>query len=106
MYRPSLLAPGVFAQPAAGYRQVHNISKGDLKRAMAYISVKSYTNEAKNPKAHLQKEVDMETVLNAPMISESVGLFDCCGVSDGAAAAIVTTLTIAKHWGQRQLKLL
>jgi acetyl-CoA C-acetyltransferase len=35
-------------------------------------------------------------VLNAPMIAEPLGLFDCCGVSDGAACAIVTTPEIAR----------
>ena len=46
----------------------------------------------------------METILNAPMIAEPLGLFDCCGVSDGAAAAIVTTPEIARgHWARRDL---
>ena len=47
---------------------------------MAHVSVKSHANGAKNPKAHLQKAVDMATVLNAPMIAEPLGLFDCCGI--------------------------
>jgi len=35
------------------------------------------------------------------MIAEPLGLFDCCGVSDGAAAAIVTTPDIARGLGKR-----
>ncbi|MBT4161999.1 MAG: acetyl-CoA acetyltransferase [Gammaproteobacteria bacterium] len=89
-------APGNFAQLASAYRAKHNVSKEDLKRAIAHISVKSHANGAKNPKAHLQKAVTEDQVLNAPMIAEPLGLFDCCGVSDGAAAAIVTTPEIAK----------
>lgn len=100
MYWPNLSAPGAFAQLAAGYRGAHGVAKDDLKRAMAHVSVKSHANGAKNRKAHLQKAVDMDTVLNAPMISEPIGLFDCCGVSDGAAAAIVTTPDIAKGLGR------
>lgn len=65
------------------------MAKGDLKRAMAPVSVKSHANGAKNPKAHLRNPVDMNTVINAPMIAEPLGLYDCCGVSDGAAVAIV-----------------
>ena len=38
--------------------------------------------------------------LNAPMIAEPLGLFDCCGVSDGAACAIVTTPEIARALGK------
>ena len=37
-----------------------------------------------------------EQIINAPMIAYPLGLFDCCGVSDGAAAAIVTTPEIAR----------
>jgi acetyl-CoA C-acetyltransferase len=96
-------APGNFAQLAAAYRTKHGVSKDDLKRAMAHVSVKSHANGAKNPKAHLQKAVDMDTVLNAPMIAEPLGLFDCCGVSDGAACAIVTTPEIARSLGKQDL---
>lgn len=96
-------APGNFAQLAAAYRAEHGVSREDLKRAMAHVSVKSHANGAKNPKAHLQKEVSMDTVLNAPMIAEPLGLFDCCGVSDGAACAIVTTPEIARALGKKDI---
>src|SRR5690242_12282066 len=93
-------APGNFAQLASAYRAKHGVSKDDLKRAIAHVSVKSHANGTKNPKAHLQKAVTMEQILNAPMIAEPLGLFDCCGVSDGAACAIVTTPEIAKSLGK------
>lgn len=94
-------APGNFAQLASAYRAAHGVAKADLKRAMAHVSVKSHANGAKNPKAHLRKPIDMDTVLNAPMIAEPLGLYDCCGVSDGAACAIVTTPEIARALGKR-----
>lgn len=96
-------APGNFAQLASAYRAKHGVSRDDLKRAIGHISVKSHANGARNPKAHLQKEVTEEQVLNAPMIAEPLGLFDCCGVSDGAAAAIVTTPEIAKSLGKTNI---
>ena len=96
-------APGQFAQLAAAYRAVHNVSRDDLKRAMAHISVKSHDNGLKNPKAHLQKKIDIETVLNAPIIADPLGLYDCCGVSDGAACAIVTTPEIARALGKTDI---
>ena len=49
------------------------------------MSVKSHANGVKNPKAHLRKAITEDEALNAPMIAEPLGLFDCCGVSDGAA---------------------
>jgi acetyl-CoA C-acetyltransferase len=96
-------APGSFAQLAAAYRAQHGVSQKDLKRAMAHVSVKSHANGAKNPKAHLRKPIDIDTVMNAPMIAEPLGLFDCCGVSDGAACAIVTTPQIAASLGKSEL---
>lgn len=96
-------APGNFAQLASAYRATHGVSAPDLKRAMAHVSVKSHANGAKNPKAHLRKPVSMDAVLNAPIVAEPLGLFDCCGVSDGAACAIVTTPEIARSLGKRDL---
>ena len=102
-YWSNMSAPGSFAQLASAYQTKHGVSRDDLKRAMAHISVKSHDNGAKNPKAHLQKAIDEDRVLNAPMIAEPLGLFDCCGVSDGSACAIVTTPEIAKSMGKTDL---
>jgi acetyl-CoA C-acetyltransferase len=103
MYWANASAPGSFAQLATAYSTKHGVSMDEIKRAMAQISVKSHENGAKNPKAHLQKVIDIDTVLNAPMVAAPLGLFDCCGVSDGAAAAIVTTPEIARSMGKQHL---
>ena len=96
-------APGNFAQLASAYRAKHRVQRDDLKRAIAHVSVKSHANGAKNPKAHLRREITEETAINAPMIAEPLGLYDCCGVSDGAAAAIVTTPAVAKRLGKENI---
>jgi acetyl-CoA C-acetyltransferase len=96
-------APGAFAQLASAYRAKHKVDAKELKRAMARVSIKSHANGAKNPKAHLQKPITEEQVLAAPMIAEPLGLFDCCGVSDGAAAVIVTTPEIARSLGKKDM---
>ena len=101
MYWSNMSAPGSFAQLATAYQAKHGVSREDLKRAMAHISVKSHANGAKNPKAHLRKPIDEDRVMNAPMIADPLGLFDCCGVSDGSACAIVTTPEIARSLGKR-----
>ena len=100
MIRNNGSAPGGFAQLATAYSEKHGVDMDTVKRAIGSISVKSHANGAKNPKAHLQKEIPLETVLNAPMIAAPLGLFDCCGVSDGSAAAIVTTPEIAASLGK------
>jgi acetyl-CoA C-acetyltransferase len=97
------VAPANFAQLATAYRARHRVDAALLKRAIAHVSVKSHANGAKNPKAHFQKAVSEETVLKAPIIAEPLGLFDCAGVSDGAAAVIVTRPDIAHSLGKRDL---
>ncbi len=103
LYFANASAPGSFAQLATAYAAKHDVPMADLKRAMAQVSVKSHANATKNPKAHLRNEITIDKVLNAPMVAEPLGLFDCCGVSDGAAAAIVTTPEIAREMGKTDL---
>lgn len=99
----NLSAPGLFAQLASAYSAKHGIARDDLKRAMAHISVKSHDNAARNAKAHLRNKITMDAVLNAPMVAEPLGLYDCCGVSDGAACAIVTTPEMARSMGKTDI---
>ncbi|WP_025322727.1 acetyl-CoA acetyltransferase [Deferrisoma camini] len=93
---PAFTAPGGFALMATRYFAEHGISPEEGKMALARISVKSHRAGAMNPKAHLRTEITPEQVLQAPIVAWPLGLFDCCGVSDGAAAAIVTTPEIAR----------
>jgi len=96
LWLPNASAPGAFAQLASAYAARHGVASADLKRAMAHVSIKSHANGALNPKAHLRNLITEEDVLKAVTIAEPLGLFDCCGVSDGAACAIVTTPEIAR----------
>jgi len=89
-------APGQFAQLATAYSAKYALPMDKIKQAIAHISAKSHKNGAMNPRAHLRQVVTEEQIIAAPMIAYPLGLFDCCGVSDGAAAAIVTTPEIAK----------
>jgi acetyl-CoA C-acetyltransferase len=103
LWMPYGSAPGSFAQLAGAYAAKHGIGADHLKQAMAHVSWKSHQNGAKNRKAHLQKAVSMEAILKAPLIADPLGLFDCCGVSDGAACAIVTSPEYARGHGKRDL---
>ncbi len=103
MYIANASAPGAFAQLASAYRAKHGIDQDDLKRAMAQVSVKSHDNAAKNPRAHLRRRIDIDTVIKAPIVADPLGLFDCCGVSDGAACAIVATPDIARGLDKHDL---
>ena len=101
LWQPGFTPPGAFAQLGAAYAARHGLSIDELRRAMAHVSVKSHANAVDNPKAHLRNRITVDQVLNAPMVAFPLGVFDCCGVSDGAACAIVTTPEIAASLGKR-----
>jgi acetyl-CoA C-acetyltransferase len=103
LYLPSSTAPGAFAQMAVAYAAKHGFPMGELRRAMAHVSWKSHENGARNPKAHLRNRITEQQVLDAPMVASPLGVLDCCGVSDGAACAIVATPEFARSLGKRDL---
>ena len=93
---PPAPPPSQFAMAATRYFHQSDIPYDDGKLTLAQIASKNHHNGTLSPKAHFQREVSTEQIINAPMVAWPLGLFDCCGVSDGAAAAIITTPEIAK----------
>lgn len=81
--------PGRYALAATRYFQRYGLSPEEGKRTLGKISVKSHYSGARNPKAHLRRELNIEDVVNAPIIAWPLGLQDCCGVTDGGSAAIL-----------------
>jgi len=98
VYGVQAVAAGRYAMAATRYFEKYGLTREEGKRIIGQISVKSHYNGARNPKAHLKKEVTLEKVINAPLISWPLGLYDCCGVSDGAAAAILCRTEDAKNF--------
>jgi len=93
---PPTPPPSQFAMAATRYFHQYDIPYDQGKLTLAEIAAKNHHNGTLNPKAHFQREITTDQVVNAPMIAWPLGLFDCCGVSDGAAAAIITTPEIAQ----------
>jgi len=93
---PPTPPPSQFAMAATRYFHQYGIPYDQGKLTLAEIAAKNHHNGTLNPKAHFQREITTDQVINAPMIAWPLGLFDCCGVSDGAAAAIITTPEIAR----------
>lgn len=92
-----LVAPARFALSATRYFYTYGLNPQEGKRMLAMIAVKNHNNGSLNPRAHFQRQVTIEKVMNAPIIAWPLGLFDCCGVSDGSAAAIITRPDIARR---------
>jgi acetyl-CoA C-acetyltransferase len=96
--KPEFSAPEMFARLTVRYFQHYGIDFDEGKRLLAKIVEKSHHNGAMNPKAHYQREVTVEQVMKAPIVAFPLGILDCCGVSDGAAAAILTRADMAKNF--------
>ncbi|MBM3156973.1 MAG: acetyl-CoA acetyltransferase [Chloroflexi bacterium] len=92
-----VVPPARFALSATRYFHAYGLTPEQGKRMLAMIAVKNHHNGSLNPRAHFQREITIEQALNAPIIAWPLGLFDCCGVSDGSAAAIITRPEIAKR---------
>ncbi|MGV8056618.1 MAG: acetyl-CoA acetyltransferase [Smithellaceae bacterium] len=86
--------PNNFALMATRYFHTYGVGRETL----AKIVVKNHYNGSLSPKAHFRNRVTQEQALNSSMICWPLGLFDACGVSDGAAAAIITRADLAKNF--------
>lgn len=89
-----LTFPGIFALQAT--RHMHDF--GTTREQLAMVAVKNHANGAENPKAHFQRKITIDMVLNSPIVAYPLRVFDCCPVSDGAAVAIVCRADIAKKY--------
>lgn len=98
VYETRRTAPGSFALIATAYFEKYGLSMEEGKKTIGKIAVKNHNNGSMCPKAHFQNKITLEQVLKAPIIAFPLGLFDCCGTSDGAACAIVTKGNIAKSF--------
>lgn len=98
IFFPNMTGPGGFALVASAYAAKYGFTPDNFKEALAHISWKSHQNGSKNPKAHLRNTPSMEDIIKAPMVAYPLGLYDSCGVSDGAACAIVCRANMAKNY--------
>jgi acetyl-CoA C-acetyltransferase len=83
--------PGLYALMATAHMSRYGTTEEQLGR----IAVKNHRNGARNPKAHLKREVTLEEVLNSRMIAWPLKLYDCSLISDGASCAILTRPELA-----------
>ena len=95
---PAVPPPAQFAMAANRYFYRYGLSFQEGKKILGMIDVKNHRNGALNPKAHFQREITLDQALNAPMQAFPLGLYDCCGVSDGSAAMVITRGDLAKNF--------
>jgi acetyl-CoA C-acetyltransferase len=84
-----ITAPANFSYLAPAYAKKYGVEMDQLKDVISRIAWKNHYNGARNERAQFQKEVPIEKIKASPKVAGCLGIFDCSGVSDGAAAAIV-----------------
>ena len=99
----TLTAAAMFSMVAPAYAQKYGVDEDELKNVLARIAWKNHANGAKNPRAQFRRELSMETICASPRVAGALGILDCAGVADGAAAAIVVRAEDAHHYTDRPL---
>ena len=84
-----MTAPAMFSLLVPAYMDKYGVSRDDIRHVMSHIASKNHGNGARNPRAHFQRAVSIDTITQAPKIAGDLNVFDCSGISDGSAAAIV-----------------
>jgi acetyl-CoA acetyltransferase len=85
---------GVYGLIASRYLAVHGVGR----EALAEVAVKNHANGALNPNAHFQKPITRDQALAGANVADPLGLFDCCPVSDGAAALLIADPATARRF--------
>jgi acetyl-CoA C-acetyltransferase/acetyl-CoA acyltransferase len=91
--RAGMTFPGAYALMARAYFDKYGGSREDL----AHIAVKNHEHAVVNEHAQMRNEISLDDALDAPMIADPLGLYDSCPITDGAAAAVLTSEQYAEE---------
>jgi acetyl-CoA C-acetyltransferase len=99
----SLTAAAMFSLVAPAYAQRYGVDSTELRRVLARIASKNHANGAKNPRAQFRKEMDVDAICAMPAVAGMLSVFDCAGVADGGASAIVVRAEDAHRYTDKPL---
>jgi len=94
--------PALYALVAQAYMREY----GTTSEHLAAMAVASRTQAVRNPKAHMQKPIAVADVLASRFIAEPLRLLDCCLISDGGAALVVSAPDVARDSRTRRVTIL
>jgi acetyl-CoA C-acetyltransferase len=93
----------MFSLLSEAYADRYGVDHAELKRVLARIAWKNHRNGALNPRAQFRAEVPMEKILSSPLVAGNLGVFDCSGVSDGSAAAVIVRTQDAPRYTEHPI---
>jgi len=99
----TLTAPAAFSLLDPAYCRKHGVDDQDMRDAMTHVAWKNHANGAKNDRAQFRKEIPKEKIAASPIVAGRLGVFDCSGVSDGAACALIVRAEDALDYTDRPM---
>ena len=99
----TLTAAAMFSMVAPAYAKRYGVDTDEMRTVLARIAAKNHANGARNPKAQFRKEMSVESLCAMPPVAGGLSVFDCAGVADGAAAAIVCRAEDAQRYTHKPL---
>ena len=99
----SLTAAAMFSLVAPAYAERYGVDPVELRRALARIASKNHANGAKNSRAMFRREMDVDSICKMPAVAGMLSVFDCAGVADGAASAIVVRAEDAHRYTDKPI---
>src|SRR4051794_13336507 len=99
----SLTAAAMFSMVAPAYAKRYGVDDDEMRTVLARIASKNHANGARNPKAQFRKEMSVEKLCGMPAVAGGLSVFDCAGVADGSAAAIVCRVEDAHRYTDKPL---
>jgi acetyl-CoA C-acetyltransferase len=91
--------PGYYALIA----RAHMAKYGTTEEQLAQVAVKNHHYGAMNPYAHMRKEITLDKAMNSFVVADPLKLYDCCLISDGAAAILLASEKLAKKLSKRPI---
>jgi acetyl-CoA acetyltransferase len=85
---------GVYGLMASRYEVEH----GPIREALSEVAAKNHAHGALNPNAHFQRAITRAQASAGPPVASPLRLYDCCPVSDGAAAVLVARADVARRF--------
>jgi acetyl-CoA C-acetyltransferase len=99
----TLTAAAMFSLVIPAYEKAYGVSTDEMRDALAHIASKNHANGARNPRAQFRREMTKEQICASPKVAGPLGVLDCAGVADGAAAAIVVRAEDAMRYTDKPL---
>ena len=99
----TLTAAAMYSLILPAYAERYGVDEDELRRVVARIAEKNHYNGARNPLAQFRRETSAEAICEMPAVAGRLSVFDCAGVADGAAAAIVVRAEEAHRYTDRPL---